>query len=71
MVQMVRQRVYQIAAGYEDCNETDYLRINPALRLPLGKDRQQGPEFLTTPGGGMSISPPLSPWRIITGRCWP
>ena len=42
MVQMVRQRVYQIAAGYEDCNDADYLRIDPALRLALGKDHQAG-----------------------------
>jgi len=27
---MVRQRVYQIAAGYEDCNDADFLRIDPA-----------------------------------------
>ena len=25
LVQMVRQRVYQIAAGYEDCNDADFL----------------------------------------------
>ena len=31
LVQMVRQRVYQIAAGYEDCNDADFLRIDPAL----------------------------------------
>ena len=36
MVQMVRQRVYQMAAGYEDCNDADFLRIDPALRLALG-----------------------------------
>ena len=41
-IQMVRQRVYQIAAGYEDCNDADYLRIDPALRLALGKDHQVG-----------------------------
>ncbi|MDP6178477.1 MAG: transposase [Desulfatiglandales bacterium] len=35
--QMIRQRVYQIAAGYEDCNDADYLRIDPAMRLALGK----------------------------------
>ncbi len=39
---MVRQRVYQIAAGYEDCNDADFLRIDPALRLALGKDHQAG-----------------------------
>ena len=29
LVQMVRQRVYQIAVGYEDCNDADFLRIDP------------------------------------------
>jgi len=42
LVQMVRQRVYQIAAGYEDCNDADFLRIDPALRLAMGKDHQAG-----------------------------
>ena len=42
LVQMIRQRVYQIAASYEDCNDADFLRIDPALRLALGKDQQAG-----------------------------
>jgi hypothetical protein len=42
MVQMVRQRVYQIAASYEDCNDADFLRVDPALRLALGKDHKTG-----------------------------
>ncbi len=42
LIQMVQQRVYQIAAGYEDCNDADFLRIDPALRLALGKDHQAG-----------------------------
>jgi len=42
LVQMIRQRVYQIGASYEDCNDADYLRIDPALRLALGKDHQAG-----------------------------
>ena len=42
LLQMVRQRVYQIAAGYEDCNDVDYLRIDPALRLSIGKGDQAG-----------------------------
>jgi len=42
LVQMVRQRVYQMAAGYEDCNDADFLRIDPALRLALGKDHHFG-----------------------------
>jgi len=39
---MVRQRVYQIAAVYEDCNDADFLRIDPALKLALGKDHKVG-----------------------------
>jgi len=42
LVHMVCQRVYQIAAGYEDCTDADFLRIDPALRLALGKDHQVG-----------------------------
>ncbi len=41
-LQMVRQRVYQIAAGYEDCNDADFLRIDPALRLAVGKEHDAG-----------------------------
>ncbi|MGC2693866.1 MAG: IS1380 family transposase, partial [Desulfobaccales bacterium] len=42
LIQIIRQRVYQIAAGYEDCNDADYLRIDPALKLAIGKDHQAG-----------------------------
>jgi len=40
--QMIRQRVYQIAAGYEDCNDAEFLRVDPALRLALDKGQQLG-----------------------------
>ena len=36
-LQMVRQRVYQLAAGYEDCNDAEFLPIDPALRLGIGR----------------------------------
>jgi hypothetical protein len=39
---MIRQRIYQMAAGYEDCNDADNLRIDPAMRLALGKGHQFG-----------------------------
>ncbi|MDA0999020.1 MAG: IS1380 family transposase [bacterium] len=42
LVQMIRQRVYQLAAGYEDCNDADHLRIDPALRLAIGKGHKAG-----------------------------
>lgn len=34
---MLRQRIYQIACGYEDCNDADWLRHDPALKLALGR----------------------------------
>ena len=37
IVQMIRQRVYQMAAGCEGCNDADFLRVDPALRLSLDK----------------------------------
>ena len=42
LLQMIRQRVYQMTAGYEDCNDVDYLRIDPALRLSLDKGKRLG-----------------------------
>jgi hypothetical protein len=42
LVQMVRQRVYQIAASYEDCNDADYWGIDPALRLAINKGHEAG-----------------------------
>ena len=43
LLELLRQRVYQVAAGYEDCNEVaDHLRVDPALRLALGKEHENG-----------------------------
>ena len=42
LIQIIRQMVYQIAAGYKDCNDADYLRIDPAFRMAIGKDHQAG-----------------------------
>ncbi len=42
LLQMTRQRIYQMAAGYEDCNDADFLRIDPALRLAVGKGVEAG-----------------------------
>jgi hypothetical protein len=42
LLQLLRQRVYQVAAGYEDCNDANHLRVDPALRLALGKEHESG-----------------------------
>jgi Transposase DDE domain group 1 len=36
--EMLCQRIYQIAAGYEDCNDTERLRLDPSFQSLLGKD---------------------------------
>lgn len=35
---LVRQRLYQIAAGYEDANDATFLRADPALRAVVTRD---------------------------------
>jgi hypothetical protein len=32
MVELLRQRIYQVVAGYEDCNDANLLRNDPALK---------------------------------------
>jgi hypothetical protein len=49
--EQVRQRVFQIALGYEDCNDADTLRHDPALKIAC--DRQ--PKH-----AGLSSQPTLS-----------
>jgi hypothetical protein len=34
---LVGQRMFQMAAGYEDCNDANFLRTDPAFKLALGK----------------------------------
>jgi hypothetical protein len=42
LVQTVRQRAHQIAAGDEDCHNADYLRLDPALRPAIDKGHEYG-----------------------------
>jgi len=41
--QMVRQRVYGILAGYEDCNDHDTLRDDPVFKLVAGRQVEDDP----------------------------
>ena len=42
MKRKLKVREASLAAGYEDCHDADFLRIDPALRLALGKDHRFG-----------------------------
>ncbi|MBV8356307.1 MAG: transposase [Deltaproteobacteria bacterium] len=50
--EQVRQRLYQIALGYEDCNDADTLRCDPLLQTICDRD-PQAPH-------GLSSQPTLS-----------
>ena len=38
VLELVRQRVYGIAAGYEDLNDHDWLRLDPFFSVMCGKE---------------------------------
>ena len=46
---LVRQRVYQIACGYEDQNDADRLRTDPLLKQVCGRLPETGAELASQP----------------------
>jgi hypothetical protein len=49
LLDLLRQRVYQIAAGYEDCNDADALRSDPALKLAVRRAPRTGADLASQP----------------------
>lgn len=47
--ELIAQRVYQIAAGYEDCNDADDLRHDPVLKTAVGRLPQTGRDLASQP----------------------
>jgi len=58
MLDLVRQRVYQIAAGYEDCNDAATMRKDPILKISCDRKPESGDD--------LASQPTLS--RLETGR---
>lgn len=57
-LEQLRQRVYQISLGYEDCNDAGWLRHDPALRFACDAEAR-----------AMSSQPTLSRFEnAVTGR---
>jgi hypothetical protein len=46
---LVRQRVFQIACGYEDQNDADPLRSDPLLKLVCGRRPESDPDLASQP----------------------
>jgi hypothetical protein len=49
LASLVRQRVFQIACGYEDQNDSDSLREDPLLKLVCGSLPESGTELASQP----------------------
>ncbi|MGH2389420.1 MAG: IS1380 family transposase [Chloroflexota bacterium] len=49
LADLVRQRVFQIACGYEDQNDADTLRQDPLLKVVCGRLPESGPALASQP----------------------
>lgn len=49
LLDLIRQRVYQIACGYEDANDATLLRHDPALKLAVGRPPLSGADLGSQP----------------------
>lgn len=48
ILEMIAQRVYQIAGGYEDVNDSNYLRHDPILKIACGREPIAAEELLAS-----------------------
>ena len=49
IAELLAQRVYQIACGYEDCNDSNTLRKDPALKMALDRLPDSGIDLASQP----------------------
>ena len=49
IAELMRQRAYQIGCGYEDADDCDHLRTDPALKTAVGRDPADDPDLGSQP----------------------
>jgi hypothetical protein len=49
MLSLLKQRVFQIACGYEDQNDSDFLRCDPLLKMVCGALPESGEDLASQP----------------------
>ena len=49
LASLIKQRVFQIASGYEDQNDSDTLRQDPLLKIVCGSLPEDGPDLASQP----------------------
>jgi hypothetical protein len=60
---MARARMLMIAAGYEDCDDVDALRGDPALKIAVGRCPETGADLMSQPT--LSRLENLADWRAL------
>jgi hypothetical protein len=61
--EMVTARMVMIAAGYEDCDDVDALRSDPALKIAVGRAPDTGADLMSQPT--LSRLENLPDWRAL------
>jgi hypothetical protein len=49
LLDLLRQRVFQIACGYEDANDSNTLRVDPAFKVAVDRLPLSGPDLASQP----------------------
>ena len=49
VAELLRQRIFQIASGYEDADDCDALRADPAFKTAVGRDPLKDPDLGSQP----------------------
>ena len=60
---MIRARMFAIACGYEDCDDLDGLRFDPAFKLACGRLSESGDDLMSQPT--LSRLENLPSWRQL------
>jgi hypothetical protein len=61
--EMAMARMVMIAAGYEDCDDVDALRSDPALKIAIGRAPDSGCDLMSQPT--LSRLENLADWRAL------
>jgi hypothetical protein len=61
--EMATARMLMIAAGYEDCDDVDALRTDPALKIAVGRCPETGADLMSQPT--LSRLENLAGWRAL------
>jgi hypothetical protein len=64
LAEMALARMVMIAAGYEDCDDIDALRADPAFKIALGRKPDSGADLMSQPT--LSRLENLADWRALT-----